>query len=314
MIITIIKQSKNNVNNESFELTILSDSNKNKYFINYFAPQLDKKIDYELLKNNDPYELTKFFYDNELIDDFKNAYNKLDNKNNKKLNIFLLIKSFDYKNIDDVKNFMSYLPDDELYNIKIPFFEYNIVEFLACHGMSYSCGRQSYFNKKNYPYEDDSVLNIVSMVVKRLPLLINDKAYKIASVYKNHKIIEIFKSNDILDDQLDNQLDNTCMICSSSRQNEELISDICACKTLKIHYRCAQKMIKTIGSMCKTCYSTFKKNDHVVKNSKIDDDIYFPHLGIYPKPAFCDMYIKHNDYYSKLESSILFLKLQNLIN
>lgn len=259
-------------------------------------------LDYDLLKNKDEQEIFKLFFNLEHMEDFKHWYNKIENKKDVKFNKCILQKSFDYRNIEFITTILNNISSDEILDIK--FMDFNMCEYLCRHGWCFG-GKYNFASKKsNYLTEDNDILQIFELIVKKNPNLITDKAYEIANIYKNFKMIKIMNTYDQF------ELELHCYICFSSRQKDSFLNNICECK-MSIHLRCAQEMILKNGLICKSCNKYFKKNEEnkkICMRGIIPDDIFFPHLNIYPIPAFTKQYkiISSDDV---LQYSILFLQI-----
>lgn len=294
MVLTI----KNN-DDEFFILQTIDE-----YIVNTVYPNTLKmlNLDYELLINRNEHEIFKLLFSLDYVIDYEFWYEKIKNKNDVELNKYILKKSFDYRNIEFITNILNYISSDDILDIK--FMDFNMCEYLCRHGWC-SGGKYNFASKKNnYPNEDNDILQIFELIVKKNQNLITDRAYDIANIYKNFKMIKIMN----IYDQFESE--SYCYICFSSRQKDSFLNNICECK-MSIHLRCAQEMILKNGLICKSCKKYFKKNEEnkrICMTGIIQDDIFFPHINIYPVVAFAKQY-KTVSSRDALTFSILFLQI-----
>jgi hypothetical protein len=86
---------------------------------------------------------------------------------------------------------------------------------------------------------------------------------------------------------------------------------------MDIHYHCAMDLIRQMGDICPTCKTEYKKNEKIkligMYSTKPDNEIYFPHLGIFPIPLFSGKYIHTNHIFEQIKLSIIYLQTQNLL-
>lgn len=132
-------------------------------------------------------------------------------------------------------------------------------------------------------------LELLKVICKYFPHLINEKHFGFLNRARNYETIEI------LNNYYFENKEDMCYVCFGSYKNE-LINSICDCKNLKIHVGCLTKIAKHCDK-CGVCKKHF--------NCGIDsrNRIFFPYSNIYWSPLMSNVEIIEDD---DVEKSLVF--------
>jgi hypothetical protein len=229
----------------------------------------------------------------------QNYHKIVDNDGDKLWKAIFYLQPDRVKNLLDLDSIdlLNFIPTD-----RKPFYknrEYNLLDDIFGYIMIGSGGKEPTlqsigihaFRSVVYPMRADvseKACRIFEMVCQKYPHLISDNIIEGAGHYGATKLSNIF-----LRYRVDKDGDGDgCFICGSSSSYQLLsgdITELCKCKTSKIHLGCLINVVKTLGDICKTCGYSFR--------SKVDirGRTFFPSAGIYASPLLSNYIILDKD-------------------
>ena len=135
-----------------------------------------------------------------------------------------------------------------------------------------------YKNKSLEKLKCKKYLELLDVICQFVPHFINEIMFTSLNGKANYDVI------DVLNNYYQKDTDDKCYICFGSYSNE-LVDNICNCKTSKVHVGCLIKTVKELGDKCLLCNKSI--------NARIDSRkrIFFPFSNMYWSPLMSNMII-----------------------